>query len=293
MSRPTSEGRVKILGFDLNYSIFGKPVNGTILTLHGGPGLDHQYMLPLADLAEHGFRVVFYDQLACGASERTRDIGLFTVERAVREVEAVRAQLKLGKVHLIGSSYGGLLALEYAIQYQKNLRTLTTIGGVSSMPLVIAEMQRMKSQLPPETLEVLEAHEARGEYTDPEYQRALMTFYRRHFCRLEKWPKELNSSLSNANPLIISTMNGPTEFTVVGGLRYWDNRSRLHGIRVPTLILCGIHDEVSPKEARAISRRIKGSRRFVFPNSSHLAMWEQREACISTIQDFLSANLPE
>lgn len=291
MSSPTSEGHFKALDFDLFYRAFGKPANGTILVLHGGPGLDHQYMLPLADLAEYGFRVVFYDQLACGASARTRDIGLFTVERAVREVEAVRDRLRLEKVHLIGAGYGGLLALEYAIQYQGNLKTLTTIGGISSMPLVTAEMQRLKSQLPPETLEILESHEARGEYADPEYQRALLTFYRRHFCRLERWPKELNSSLSNANPLIISTMSGPTEFTVVGGLRYWDNRSRLHEISVPSLILSGIHDEVSPKEARAITRRIKGSRRVVFPKSSHLAMWEQRGACISEIRNFLGSNL--
>jgi proline iminopeptidase len=287
-----TEGSVSALGFRLYYRVFGQPRKGTILCLHGGPGLTHDYMLPLADLARYGYRVVFYDQLGCGKSETTKNVGLFTVERAMEEVEAVRKGMGLKEVHLIGSSYGGLLALEYAVRHQKNVRSLTTIGGISNMPFVIGEMGRMKSRLPPEVLSSMERHESRGEYASTAYQRGMMVFYKRHFCRLEEWPKELLFSIEHTNPVIFSTMNGPAEFTIVGGLRYWNNQDRLRKIRVPTLVICGKYDEVSPREARNIHRRIRGSKLVIFPNSSHLAMWEEREACNSVIRELVDGVRP-
>ncbi len=147
-----SEGYVNVLGYKLFHKTFGEAQKGTILCLHGGPGGTHDYMLPLADLAHSGYRVVFYDQIGCGKSELPKNITLFSVERAVVEVEAMRQGLGLGKVNLIGSSWGGMLAIAYALKYQRNLKSIVTIGGLASVPLTTTEMERMKVSCRPTSL---------------------------------------------------------------------------------------------------------------------------------------------
>ncbi len=287
MDTAFSDGYVSVQGIRLYYKIFGEAKKGTVLCLHGGPGATHDYMLSLADLAGFGYRTVFFDEFGCGKSELPKNLTSFTIEYGVEEVEGVRQALNLGKVHLIGSSYGGLLAIAYALKYQKNLKSMVTIGGLHSVPLTVAEMERMKSQLPPDVVATLEKYEALGEYENPEYLRAVEVFYRRHLCRLEPWPKELVYSLEHISKPVYHTMNGPNEFTIVGNMRYWDVTDQLHRIRVPTLVTGGRYDEVSPKVARGIHKGIKRSKLVIFPNSSHLPMWEQREEFISVVRKFL------
>jgi proline iminopeptidase len=140
----TNEGYVTVLGCRLIYRTFGASKKGIVLCLHGGPGATHDYILPLADLSLQGYRVVFYDQLGCGRSELPKDRGLFVIERYTEEVEEFRRAMRLGKVHLIGSSFRGQLAISYALRYQKKLKSLITVGGYHSMMMVAALMQRMK-----------------------------------------------------------------------------------------------------------------------------------------------------
>src|SRR5579875_877952 len=171
------EGYVKVLGFRLFYRAFVPSApKGTLLCLHGGPGACHDYMLPLANLANSGYMVLFYDQLGCGRSEVPRNLALFTVERGVEELEALRRKMKLGRVHLLGSSYGGLLALTYALKYQKNLKSLITTGGLANVPLAIDEMNRLKSKLPRRVQKTMERYEQRGKYEHHEYEKATMIF---------------------------------------------------------------------------------------------------------------------
>ena len=287
MQSEFKEGFVEVLDHKLYYKSFGKSISGRVLCLHGGPGLTHEYILPLADLAQFGYEVIFYYQLGCGKSEVPKDIGLFTVDRAIEEVEGVRQALGLGKVHLYGSSYGGLLAIGYALKYQRNLLSLITTGGLANVPFCISEMAKMKASLPLATVKTMEQYEVAGDYTNPEYQKAMQGFYKRYFCRLEDWPKELLSSLEHMSQQVYLTMNGPTEFMIVGGIRYWDVSDQIHQIRIPTLVTCGKYDEISPKEARNIHNRIRNSKLLVFQNSSHLAMWEEREKFISVLRKFL------
>ena len=284
-----SDGHLDVLGHRLYYKSVGEPTKGCLLCLHGGPGLTHDYILPLADLANFGYRVVFYDQLGCGKSEVPQNVGLFTVERAVEEVEGVRQGLGLGRVHLYGSSYGGLLAIAYALKYQKNMRSLITTGGLANVPFCITEKEKMKASLPQEILTTIENYEEAGDYSNPEYQKAMEEFYKRFFCRLKEWPKELLHSLGHVNQLVSMTMNGPTEFANVGELRYWDISDQLHNIRVPTLVTCGKYDMVSPREAMRIHKGIRGSKLVVFENSSHLAMWEEREKYVDVLRKFLGS----
>jgi proline iminopeptidase len=278
---------VAVLGYKLFYRTVGEPARGTILGLHGGPGATHDYMRPLTDLARSGYRVVLYDQLGCGRSELPKDIALFTVERAVEDVEEVRQALDLGKINLVGSSWGGMLAIAYALKYQKNLKSIVTIGGLANVPLATTEMQRMKSQLPTDVFEVLKKYEELGDYENPEYQKAVEVFYRRHFCRLEEWPKELLYSFEHLSKPVYHTMNGPNEFSIIGNIRYWDVTNQLHRIRVPTLVTGGRYDEVSPKVARSIHRGIRRSKLAIFAKSSHLPLWEERQKFITVVRDFL------
>ena len=282
-----TEGHVKILGFDLFYRTYGRPTKGTILCLHGGPGATHDYLLSLEDLAQFGYRVVLIDQLGCGKSERPRGTALYTIAHNVGEVEGVRKALQLGKVHLMGSSYGGALAIATALKYQRNLRSLVITGGLASVPLTVREMRRLVNRLPPKTRATLAKYEAREDYENPEYLAAVDVFYRRHVCRLPVWPREVTYSFEHLSRPVYFTMNGPNEFTIIGTIRDWDVTDQLPTIRVPTLVTVGRYDEVTPRVAESIHRGIRGSKLVRFENSAHLAMWEERSHYIGVVRDFL------
>src|SRR2546427_10513558 len=145
------EGYIKILGFKLFYRTYGTPTKGTVLCLHGGPGMSHDYLLSLEDLAQFGDRVVLMDQLGCGKSERPRRTDLYTIAHNVEEVEGGRKALRLGKVHLMGSSYGGALAIATALKYQRNLRSLVITGSFGGVPLTVRETKELMNQLAAKT----------------------------------------------------------------------------------------------------------------------------------------------
>ena len=281
------EGYVNVLGFNLFYRRFGEPTRGEILCLHGGPGATHDYMLSMTDLANYGYRVTFYDQLGCGRSQVPKDLSLYVVERYVEEVEAFRRKMKLGRPHFIGSSWGGMLAIAYALRYQRNMATMTSVGGLHSVPLTVREMQKMKRRLPEDVQKVMAKHESEGDYEDPEYLEAVRVYYMKHLCRTDPWPPEVSYSLDHVSKPVYGTMNGPNEFTIIGNTRYWDVTDELRTIRVPTLVLGGRYDEVSPVVAREIHSHIRNSELKIFPNSSHLSFWEERESFMKTVLRFL------
>jgi proline-specific peptidase len=285
-----ASGFVTATGFRLFYRSFG-PAKGlpTVLGLHGGPGASHDYLLPLADLAEFGYRVVLFDQLGCGQSEVPTDRSLFTLEHNVQEVEEVRRNLSLGRVHLVGSSYGGLLAIAMALAHAENLRSLTTVGGLASVPLASTELVRLRHELPASVQATLDRCEAEGTTGTPEYAAACMEFYRRHLCRLSPWPAELSRSLEmcQTHP-VYPLMNGPSEFTITGTIRGIDLSPRLGEIRLPTLVLGGRYDEVTPKVAEQIRGGVPGAHGVTFSESSHVPFWEERDRFIAVVARFLN-----
>ena len=279
---------VQVEGNRIFYRSFGPERDGpTLLGLHGGPGATHDYLTPLEDLTRYGYRVVLYDALGCGESERVTDASLFTLSQDVRRLEGVRQALGLGRVHLLGSSYGGLLALAYALEHPENLRSVVTTGGLANVPLASSEMERLKSELPPETLATLRSHEAKGEFQHPDYLRAVEVFYRRHVCRLDPWPEPVTYSLTHLSLPVYETMNGPNEFTIVGNIRDIDLTPRLHELDLPLLVTTGRYDEVTPKVGQAIVDRVPGSRLWVLPNSSHMGFWEERSTYMAGVGEFL------
>jgi proline iminopeptidase len=289
IGRSFEDGHAKVLGYNLYYKVFGEEEKRgkTIVCLHGGPGMTHDYILPLSELADNGYRVIFYDQLGCGKSDLPKNNALFNVERSVAEVETFRRKMHLGKVNLFGSSWGGLLAIAYALSYQRNLSSLILAGAYPNVPYAIREMERLKAKLPPKVRKVMRMYEDSGDYENPNYLDAIKVFYQRHFCRLAYWPAEVDYGLDHVSKPVYYTMNGPNEFTIIGNTRYWNVSDQLGRIHVKTLVTGGKYDEMTPTVAKDIHRRIKSSKLVIFEKSAHLPFWEEREKYMNTLTDFL------
>lgn len=287
-----THGYIPFRGFRTWYRIVGEreePGKFPLLCLHGGPGIPHDYIDNLAQMAETGRRVIFYDQLGCGNSDQPHDPSLWTIELFVAEVAAVREALGLDRVHLWAQSWGGMLGMQYVLTKPAGLVSLTLASTFASMPHWIAEANRLRSLLPADVLATLLKHEAAGTISDPEYQEAMMVFYHRHVCRVKPFPPNVQRAFDKTakNPEVYETMNGPTEFHVIGTIKDVDITDRLHEIRVPTLITSGRHDEATPAIAEVLHRGIAGSQWVLFENSSHMAHVEETDRYMKVLGEFL------
>jgi proline-specific peptidase len=291
-SAPSSEGFVPFRGFTTWYRIVGeREASGKLplLCLHGGPGVPHDYLEPLAAMAETGRRVIFYDQLGCGNSSHPHDPALWSIRLFVEELVAVRQALGLDRVHILGNSWGGMLAQAYALTQPAGLASLILHSTLPSSHQWVAEANRLRADLPPDVQATLLQHEEAGTTDDPAYQEAMMVFYRRHLCRTEPWPECVVRAFEKLaeDPEVYHTMNGPSEFYMTGLIKDWDIRGRLGEIRVPTLITSGRYDEATPLIAETIHRGIAGSEWVVFEQSAHLAHAEEPERYNRVLGDFL------
>lgn len=259
-----------------------------LLLLHGGPGGDSQYLRPLMQLADDGFRVVRYDQLGSNKSDKPDDPSLWRVDRFVDEVETVRQTLGLGRMHLLGQSWGSFLALEYALHHADKLKSMVLYSGAASTRQCVDGMNSLRAQLPPDTIAVLDAYEATGETDHPEYLAAIQILYSRHLITLDPMPEDCALSMEAIAPPVYNTMWGPNEFTCTGNLLEWDRRDRLAEIDVRTLIVCGRHDEVIPECSETMHSGIAGSELKIFEHSSHLAHFEEPDAFMATLRGFLA-----
>lgn len=284
---PSTEGTIAVPGGSVWYRSVGEG-GVPLLCLHGGPGMAHDYIATLADLADRR-RVIFYDQLGCGRSDRPENPSLWTLERSVGEVAAVVEALGLDRFHLFGNSWGGWLALQYTLDHRPPLASLTISSSPPSVDRAVREMNILRRLLPADVQRVLEHHEARSFFDCPEYTAAIMVFYKRHLCRLDPWPEGVERSLGpsfGASPYL--TMWGPSEFgPVTGNLDGWDVTDRLGEISVPTLLTVGRHDEMWPSHMEDMQRAISGAELVVFEESSHMAFVEEREAYMATLDAFL------
>jgi proline-specific peptidase len=287
-----TEGRIPFRGGETWYQVVGdgeEPGKLPLLGLHGGPGALHDYLEPLGALAETGRRVIFYDQLGCGKSWLEADPSKWTVELYVDEVGAVRDALGLDDIHLFGSSWGGMLAMEYALTKPAGLASLILSSSPPSIPVWAEEANRLRHELPADVQRVLDEHEAAGTIDSPEYEEATMEFYQRHVCRLDPWPDSVLRSHSGLreHPEVYTTMQGPNEFVITGTLKDWDITDRLGEIDVPTQITAGRHDEFSPRQAEALHRVIAGSELVTFEESSHMQFVEEPERYLAVVSGFL------
>lgn len=287
----TQEGRIPFRGYHTWYRLVGdgeSPGKSPLLCLHGGPGGGHFYLEPLEALAEGGRRVILYDQLGCGNSDVPEDLSIHTVSLYVDEVDAVRKALGLETVHILGHSWGGMLAMEYALTQPTGLRSLVLSNTGASMPQWMAEDAALLARLPQTVQATLRAHEAAGTTDSPEYKLAGAEFYRRHASlRIQPRPECLKRMQGKPGDHVYQYMWGPGEWTISGTLRDWDITDRLGEIHVPALVLVGRHDHATPALTQTIKDRIPESEMVVFESSGHHAHLEETGLYLRTVQDFL------
>jgi proline iminopeptidase len=259
-----------------------------VLCLNGGPGLPCDYLRDSHSwLADHGYRVIAYDQLGCGASDFPDDTSLWTVPRYARELETVRRALGLGAVHLLGHSWGTFLAIEHSLDFPGGLKTLILEDGAGDIPHLVSELERLRASLGPETVAMMHRHEAEGSLDHPEYQAAITILNYRHVCRLQDWPAPLRRSLDHWNMVVYGTMQGPNEFTFTGNYSTWSRLADMGRIAAPTLVTCGLHDELTPACSALMARALPNAAIKVFGNSSHMPFYEEAAAYAETLLAFL------
>ena len=283
------EGSIEVPGGRVWYRSVGGPAGDRatpLLCLHGGPGFTHYYLEPLEALSDRR-QVIFYDQLGCGRSDRPEDPSLWTVDRFVEEVAQVRAALGLDRLHLFGSSWGGMLAMQYVLDRRPDLDSLILCGSPASMIRWVTDCAELLAAQPAEVRQVISEHEEAGFTACPEYQAAILGFYREHVCRLNPWPAGLERSFAEAGYAVYNHMNGPSEFTVTGTLKTWDIMDRLGEIEMPALLVGGRYDECRPAHLEEMHRRIPGSQLAIIENASHLCFAERPDEFTALVNSFL------
>ena len=261
----------------------------TLFLLNGGPGLPCNYLREphYEHLVNNGIRIVTYDQLGCGQSSKPKDISLWSIDRYVEELEFVRNELNLGKLNLLGHSWGGWLAIEYSLKYQNNLKKLILENTCGDMPHLISELNRLRQALGSETVKMMLRHEAEGTLDHPEYQAAITILNYRHVCRLDEWPESIHASLNDWNMDVYETMQGPNEFLYIGNLKEWNRINEMKDVRTNTLITVGMHDELPPSCALKMNNALSNSIIKVFKNSSHMPFYEEPDKYFKTLINFI------
>ncbi len=265
-----------------------------VLLLHGGPGATHEYLLPFDDfLPSHGIEYYFYDQLGSTNSDQPDDPDLWQVDRFVDEVEQVRVALGLDRDDFVlyGQSWGGALAIEYALAHQQHLKGLVISNMMASIPRYNEYAETVL--MPPmeqDALAEIKRLEAAGETDDPRYDALLMEHhYLHHVCRLPlaQWPEAVTRSFAHINPAIYVPMQGPSELGASGTLLHWDRGPDLPRIDVPTLVMGAEHDTMDPAYLRWMAEQLPQGRYHHCPDGSHLALVDDAETYFAGLVGFL------
>lgn len=279
-------GYIPVTGGNIWYETVKIGNKVPLLTLHGGPGTPHNYLAPLAALADER-QVIFYDQLGCGKSDRPHNTGLWQRSRFLEEVIQVREALHLDEFHLFGHSWGSMLAVDYALTKPQGLKSLILASPALSIPRWMQDMECYRKSLPAKVQSTLKKHEKRGTTETEAYQHASMAFYREHLCRHSPWPKPLKQAIALEGAEVYEAMWGPAEFYMTGNLLGYDCTPRLKEITIPTLFTCGRYDEATPETTAYYRGFVSKSELAVFSQSAHMAHLEESRRYNQTVRNFL------
>lgn len=271
---------------------FGKNPKIKILLLHGGPAMTHEYMECFETFFQReGFEFYEYDQLGSYYSDQPKDSSLWTTARFVEEVEQVRQAIGAdsSNFYILGNSWGGILAMEYALKYQKHLKGLLVSNMVASAPEYGKYADEvLAKQMKPEVLAEIKAIEAKKDFSNPRYMELLIPhFYREHICRLKEWPDGFNRAMKHVNGEVYTMMQGPSEFGISDRLAKWDIKNRLKEIAVPTLMIGAKYDTMDPKAMEAQSKMVQKGSYLYCPNGSHLSMWDDQQVFMTGVIKFI------
>ena len=262
------------------------------VVLHGGPGAPHNYVLGIVHLiAMTGRPVIVYDQIGSGQSTHLKDkpSEFWSVELFKEELNLILKELKVSKKYiLIGQSWGGILSFAHAVDKPKGLKGLIIANSLASVPKWLPEIERLVTELPSVHRKAVHKGIKEKNYTSPEFQAANDYFTLQHLVRVP-----MTSDVADAfgqlaeNPTVYEAMWGPVEFAPIGSLRTWDVEDQLKNIKVPTLLINGKFDEVTPKTQKRLVKKIKGAEWVCLPLSSHLSWVEEPAAWIDAVDGFL------
>jgi proline iminopeptidase len=263
-----------------------------VLLLHGGPGVPHDYLEAMESfLPQARIEMYYYDQLGVGNSDVPDDPALWTLPRYVTEVEEVRQGLGLDHFVLYGHSWGGILAMEYALKYQQNLRGLVISNMTAGTQAYLKRTAALKAQLlSAELLKEFNTLVAAKDYDNPAYIRIVMeNLYPQMLCRLKPWPEPVSRAFRHANEKIYNQMQGKSEFEVTGNLKDWERWDRLHEIKVKALTIGSNFDEMDPADMRKMATLMPNAVSAICPNGSHLDMWDDQAVYFQQLLAFLAS----
>lgn len=265
-----------------------------LLLLNGGPGATHEYFECFENfLPAEGIEFIYYDQLGCGNSDNPNDVALWDLGRYVEEVEQVRKALQLdtSNFYLLGHSWGGILAMEYALKYQHNMKGLIISNMMSSCPEYGKYADEvLAKQMDTKVLAELNQIETAKDFSNPRYMELLLpNFYEKHILRFpaKDWPEPVNRSLAKLNQSLYVTMQGPSEFGISGKLEQWDRKADLKNISIPTLVIGAKYDTMDPKHMSAMSKLVQNGTYLFCPKGSHMAFYDDQKVYFDGLISFL------
>lgn len=294
-------GGIRLISLDGGkYKVWTKRIGNNprikVLLLHGGPACTHEYFESMESFfPQEGIEFYYYDQLGSAFSDQPSDTSLWNLPRFVEEVEHVRQALGLDKdnFYLLGHSWGGILAIEYALKYQQHLKGLIISNMMSSAPDYARYAEEVLApQIPPAVLDTIRMLEEKGDYSNPKYMELLLPyFYNQHICRLPlaEWPDPMQRSFNKINQTIYIAMQGPSEFGISGKLEKWDRKADLPKIQVPTLVIGATHDTMDPKHMEWMASQFPKGKFLLCPNGSHMSMWDDQEHYFPGLIQFLKS----
>ncbi|HXU27640.1 MAG TPA: proline iminopeptidase-family hydrolase [Bacteroidia bacterium] len=292
-------GGVKMIAIETpkgKFNVWTKRVGNNpsikILLLNGGPGCTHEYFECLESfLPKEGIEFIYYDQLACGNSDNPKDTSLYDLPRYVEEVEQLRAALGLTKnnFYLLGHSWGGILAMQYALKYQDNMKGLIISDMMASCPKYGKYADEvLAKQMNAAVLDTIRAIEKKGDFKNARYMQLLLAnYYTKHICRLPEYPEPVSRSFSKMNNELYTIMQGPSEFGIAGKLTNWDVSDELKNIHVPTLVIGATYDTMDPAYMEWMSKEIKGAKFLLCKNGSHMCMYDDQQTYMTGLIQFL------
>ena len=281
------EGYIDYGGAKTWYQIVGAEKEGIpLILIHGGPAASHFYLEPLGALGNER-PVIFYDQQGCGYSDPLEDPANWSVEYFVEELNALIQQLGLERYHLLGQSFGTMVAAEFALNHPDGLVGMIFAGPCLSIPRFIEDAEVLITTLPEDMQEAIYWAIDHNDFSTPEFDEATMEYYYRYVCRLDPWPEPLLKTMEYLNEDIYHYMWGPAEFIVTGTLQNYDLSPELHKIEYPTLFTCGKYDECTPKTTKYLQSLVPNSELKIFKKSAHEVHLEQIQQYNRTVRKFL------
>ena len=264
-----------------------------LLLLNGGPGMSHEYFECMESfLPKEGIEFIYYDQLGTGFSDNPNDTAMWDLPRYVEEVEQVRVALNLDKdnFYLLGHSWGGILAMQYALKYQNNLKGIVVSNMMASCPKYGQYSKVLQSKLNPDVLKAIQDLEAKKDYANPKYMELLMAnFYNQHILRLpvSDWPEPVTRSMGRLNQSLYITMQGPSEMGLSGKLTNWDVSKELKNISVPTLVIGAKYDTMDPEYMKWMASQFQKGTYLYCANGSHMSLYDDQQTYMKGLIDFL------